>query len=76
MWHLCAEKAAFFKFLGFIWTWTLHLKNILDCGWTWPEFYKFWTGSGSQNMIIRSPLVLCSGFNLDSILFFTFSIQN
>jgi len=24
--------------LDFISTWTLDLRNVLDCGWTWTEF--------------------------------------
>jgi len=54
--HFCCEKAAFFKFLDFIWTWTLLLETFLDRGWTWTEFEKIWTGSGSRNMTVRSSL--------------------
>jgi len=34
----------------------LQLKNILDFGWTWAEYLKISTGSGSQNMTVRSYL--------------------
>ena len=36
--RFCYEKATFSNFLVFISTWTLHLKNFLDCGWTGTEF--------------------------------------
>jgi len=32
-------------------------KTILDCGWTWTEFIKIRTGSGWQNMTVRSSLL-------------------
>ena len=32
------KRLDFSKFLDFIWTWTLHLKNRLECSWTWTEF--------------------------------------
>jgi len=55
--HFCCEKAAIFKFLDFVSTLTLHLKNTLDCGWTWTNFKKIGSGSGSQNMTVRSSLL-------------------
>ena len=50
------KRMHFSNFLDFIWNWTLHLKNFSDCGWNWTEFLKIKTGSGSQNMTIRSSL--------------------
>jgi len=32
------------------------LEKFLDCGWTRTEFLKIRTGSGLQNMIVRSSL--------------------
>jgi len=51
------KKLYFVSFLDFIWTWTFNLKKSLDCGWTWTEFWKFRTESGSQNMTVRSSLL-------------------
>ena len=39
-------------------TWTLQLKKFLDCDWTWTEFSKIRTGFGSQNMTVRSYLLV------------------
>jgi len=50
------KRLHFSNFLDIIWTETSHLKKILDFGWTWTEFQKIWTGSGSQNVTIRSSL--------------------
>jgi len=41
----------FFNFLD-----SFGLEKFLDCGWTWTEFKKIRTGSGSQNMVVRSSL--------------------
>jgi len=51
------KRLHFSNVLDYIWSWTLHLKQFLDSGWTWTEFYKIRTGSGSQNMTVRSSLV-------------------
>jgi len=53
------KKLYFVNFFDFIWTWTFNFKTfrLLDCGWTWTEFWKFRTGSGSQNMTVRSSLL-------------------
>jgi len=51
------KKMFMFNFLDFIWTWILNFLNLLDYDWTWTEFQKFRTGSGSQNMTVRSSLV-------------------
>ena len=58
---LVVKRLHFFNILDFIWT--LHLKNIFDCGWTWTEFLKIRTGSGLQNMTVRSPVLGGSSFN-------------
>ena len=51
------ERLHFSIFLDLIWTWTLHLKNLLVCGWSWTEFKKIRTGSGSQNITVCSSLL-------------------
>ena len=38
------------------WTWIFNFLKFLDYGWTWTEFQKFRTGSGSQNTTVRSSL--------------------
>jgi len=57
-WGILLRKGCIFPiFLNFIWTWAFHLKNILDCGWTWTEFKKFRTGFGLQNLTVCSSLL-------------------
>ena len=34
----CHEKAAFFNYLDFVWTWILNFLNFLDYGWSWTDF--------------------------------------
>ena len=51
------KRLHFSNFLDFIWIVTLHLQNLLGCGWIWTEFYKIRTGPGSQNMAVRSSLM-------------------
>ena len=53
------KRMHFSKFLDFICTWSLPLKNLLDCGWTWIEFKKIMTGSGTQNMTVRQRWADC-----------------
>jgi len=48
----------FFNFLDYIWIWILNFLNFLDYGWIWTEFKKFRTGSGSQNVTVRSSLAI------------------
>ena len=55
--HFFVKRQHFSNILDFIWTWTSHLQNILDYSWTWTEFLKIRTGSGSQNMTVRSSLL-------------------
>jgi len=55
--YFFVKRLHFSIFLAFFWAWSLHLKTILDCGWTWTEFRKIRTGSGSPNMTARSSLV-------------------
>jgi len=50
------KKLYFVNILDFIWTWSLYFLTFLDYGWTWTEFKIFRTGSGSQNMTVRSSL--------------------
>jgi len=38
--HHCCENATFFKFFGPHLDLDFTVKNILDCGWTWTEFWK------------------------------------
>jgi len=68
------KRLHFSNFLDFIWTWTLHLKILLDCGWTCTEFLKIRTGSGSQNMTVRSSLVrrLLLGYTMNQSSFYIY----
>ena len=51
--NFCFRKV---NFLDFIQTWISKLSYCLDYGWTWTELWNFRTGSGWQNMIVRSAL--------------------
>ena len=48
------KRLHFSNILDWIWTWTLHLKKIWTV-WSWTEFLKIRTGSGSQNMTAGLP---------------------
>jgi len=57
-WGIFVVKSMYFSsFSDFIWTWTINLKNLSDCGWTLTKFLEIRTGSGLQNMTFGSSLV-------------------
>ena len=51
------KKQYFVNISDIIWNWILNFLTFLDYGWTWTEFQKFRTGSGLQNLTVRSPLI-------------------
>jgi len=51
------KKLYFLNFLDNVWAWIINLLNFLDYGWTWTEFIKCRTGSGLQNLTVRSSLI-------------------
>jgi len=57
MGYFCCEKAAFFKYFGRHLDLDFTFENFSGLCWSWTEFQKIRSGSGSKNMTVRSSLM-------------------